>query len=421
MAQTIKSEVSAMFPPNTRDLWINHYQGYFDQKYDADLYLGTDGNQCHAICVLKSSGTKLYLEGINTKKHLNLIEYKPYNGVATGFLSGEFDGVTYSGIWRNKDKNIYFPFRWKLNINQADLPLANYSTAKWVRKYEGKLNGTNLKLSIEKNNEIFTYILQENGIKKKDAIVDTSKSVVLLLLKANGMLLDQKYAVIDTSDLSKINIIKLDEEEEVVITTLKSSEVLNYIDYNYADLLTMIEVEKPSLGKQKFDDWLDISIKSWIQSNTKDTKTLTSHDVGASDRWKDVGYAWVEVDYFDKELISGTIYLQSSKSKKTSKQSFIYDLDRNKPIKIADLFEDARDTKTYFKQVIAAKKKEKSWDTECKKWVAEDNFDFVTVRSNGLRFHTNFNSLYGEREIIIPFSELTTKYKLKNILKNVDQ
>ena len=76
-------------------------------------------------------------------------------------------------------------------------------------------------------------------------------------------------------------------------------------------------------------------------------------------------------------------------------------------------------SKDYFKKVVLAKKKELKWKPEVKNWVDGQKFSYVALTDTGFSFKTDFSTIYGEKEIIIPYQELAVNLKNRSIIKEL--
>ena len=86
---------------------------------------------------------------------------------------------------------------------------------------------------------------------------------------------------------------------------------------------------------------------------------------------------------------------------------------------LQDIFESKFDSKEYFRLIVSARIKEINWKAEDKNWVNNQNFNFVTLSDKGVIFRTKFSTIYGEKEIIIPYSYFSQNLKNKNFLKDL--
>ncbi|MBC7884750.1 MAG: hypothetical protein H7X99_04710, partial [Saprospiraceae bacterium] len=209
----------------------------------------------------------------------------------------------------------------------------------------------------------------------------------------------------------------VDENGDELIIPLKSERRLVYECYEYADYYSRMECVRPMTGYKKFDIWIETAFKDWVRANLEKFKSIDSGDIGTNERWSQTAYGWVDVDLFLNDMISGTIYMQSSWSPVTRKKAFIYDLKNGKEMILQDIFERNFESKSFFDLLIPAMKKEFHSKPELKTWIEGQRFEHITIKDNGISFKTDFNTIYGEKEILIPFANLTDKLKHRSLIK----
>jgi hypothetical protein len=53
-------------------------------------------------------------------------------------------------------------------------------------------------------------------------------------------------------------------------------------------------------------------------------------------------------------------------------------------------------------------------DATFQKWIKTEKFEYFTIRKDGLNFISNFNSIFGEQNCTIPYSELKDYLKAES-------
>ena len=164
---------------------------------------------------------------------------------------------------------------------------------------------------------------------------------------------------------------------------------------------------------------MESKFRQWSQENISRLKSGNHDASGTTDRWIQAVDGWVEIDLFLRDLISGTIYLQSSLATGTVKIPFIYDMKSDKEVVLNDIFDNKFDHKAYFQKEIEMQKEAINWDISIKKWIANQPFTYGTLCDDGISFTTDFSTIYGEKEIVIPYTEIKQFIKNKNLLKDL--
>ncbi len=414
-----KSQVSAMFPPNTRDLWINYLSGTIDGLHVVDMIIGTDGRSCKGLYTLRNSGVSFTFEGDDNDHQLKLVELNA-EGRHTGFLFGSYDGQSFDGLWMNTKKNLALPFKLNFVNSFSDYKGVSSDKCQWYQCFSGKLDNKQIKLTINRDKDIYTCQVWQDDRKNVDIVTGkTDGNLTILDLNIPKTLLNNKVAILDTSNLSRIEIKYKNEIGNETSTSLKSERRLEFDSYEYADYLSRLECVRPVLKHKKFDSWIEKKLVEWMDDNISKLKSTNPKTIGTYERWTQLFNGWVEIDLYLDDVISGTIYMQSSQQSITEKIPFIYDLKNSKDIQLQSLFNEDFDSKDYFTQVIPAKKKEVKWKPEIKNWVEAQKFSYVTLKDTGICFKTEFSTIYGEKELIIPYKELAIHLKNRSIIKEL--
>jgi hypothetical protein len=412
-----KADVREMFPANTKNLWINYLSGSIDNKHTADMIIGTDGHTCKGLYTMRSSKTTFFFEGEEREKQLHLAEM---NGDArfTGFLNGQYDGASFVGQWMNKDQNIVLPV--KLDLVNA---FENFTPNKkllhqWNRIFVGAVAGKSLKLQIAKNENSYQGILSDGeNERKRETTAGTGSRVEMLRFDFNNSVFSDKWIMLDTSNLEKVDVIYPDQDGYEMVTTLRTENLIEYDLYEYADYNSRLECIRPVTGSKRFDSWMNSVFKKWLDHNLKSLKNIEKDDVGTNERWVQCAHGWVEVTYFDGMLISGTVYMQTSWDQETAKIPFIYDLRYGRALNLQDIFDNKFDSKEYFRILVPDLVKSTSWGAGIKSWVVNQNFDHVCLKDEGIGFSTPYSTIYGEREIVVPYTSIQQNLRARYVLK----
>jgi hypothetical protein len=414
-----KAEIKEMFPANTRDLWINYLSGTIEGGHTVDMILGTDGHTCKGLYTMRNSKITYYFEGNELNQQLRLVE-TDIDGKATGFFYGKYDGQTFEGLWMNKSKKLALKFHLDFVNSFYDFQPERCRYTQWLQFFSGKIHDKPVKLSIKRDQDIYTSELWHDGKKYKDAqpVIGESR-ITNLTFNGTNSILDNKSIVIDTQDLEKINISNLDEGSYETTQILRSERRMTFDCYEYADQTCRLKCVRPLLTHKNFDAWIEKKCQEWISGSKHD---MTSNKISAlnlGDRWSQTADSWVEIDLFLDDMISGRIYFQSSWRNGTVQQAFIYSLKDSRELTSKDLFSPDFDYTTFFNTEINVQKNEIHPNSQSVEWYKNQPFDKMTLKPDGFSFVSNFSTIHGEREILIPYISLADKIKNKSILKDL--
>ncbi|MFZ1748812.1 MAG: hypothetical protein WAU01_01410 [Saprospiraceae bacterium] len=413
-----KSDVRQMFPASTKNLWINYLSGTIDGTHIVDMIIGTDGQTCKGVYTMRNSQVSFIFEGEEIDDQVHLIEYNT-DMRASGFLKGRYDGEIFEGDWLNGDKNLTFVVKLSF-VNSFEVFQPKKCLQKqWQRLYSALIDNQSVQLSIAKDELEYKLCLRQQDKRMKSTVKGKGKRVEMLEFDFENTVLKDKWIMIDTSTLEKIDIVSIDENQYQSTYSVKADAILDFECFEYADYTTRMECVLPVSQNKKFNKYIEDYFTSWFTDNTKRLQSIKKDDVGTKDRWKESASGWVDIDLFTGELISGNMYMNTSLAQGTQKKSFIYDLKNNKLIQLVDFFDDKVDCKGYFENIISDKKKNIPWKQELKSWISQQDFAFVTLKDIGFCFSTDFNTIYGEREILIPYEDVEISIKDKYLLKDI--
>ncbi|MEY3421596.1 MAG: hypothetical protein RIR48_1892 [Bacteroidota bacterium] len=401
-----KSDVRDMFPANTKNLWINYLSGLIDNRHAADMILGTDGHTCKGLYTLRSSNTTFFFDGENQGQNLKLAEMNDVSRL-TGFINGSYDGISFDGQWLNKDKNLQFPFKFSfVNAFENYTPDDRISN-QWIRTYKGTSSDKTFDLQIKRDPATFTFKYSDQTKSKYSKVLDAQGYRVEVLKPGfDSTILDNKWVMIDTSNLDKIDIIYPEENGYEVVSSLRLDEAVQFTNYEYADFHSKMECITPVTRSKRFDAWINSLFKSWLDDNIKKFKSTHPDEAGANERWIHNANGWVEVELYESDVISGMIYMQSSFNTKTEKIPFIYDIRYGKELKLQDIFDSKFDSKAYFNTLIPEMVQLANWHPDIRMWFKNQSFNISCLKEKGISFSTQFNTIFGEKEMIIPYEKV---------------
>jgi len=395
-----------MFPTNTKNLWINYLSGTFGDKHVVDMIIGTDGKSCKGLYTFRSSKATLFFDGNDSKEEILLAEMDAKSKF-TGYLFGKYDGNALVGSWLNKDKTTQVPVKLSFVNNFTDYNPDLRVEDQWVRTYQGVVKEKNIKIQLKRCGKKYECTLyDENNSKQKDTASISGKRVDFLKLQLSNSVMSDKYILVDTSNLGKIDVVLPDETGYEETYTLIISSQLEYAMYEYADYHSTLECIRPIVSNKKFDMWMTTVFKKWLSDHVTKLKSVHQEEIGTKERWVQSANGWVEVHYFDNDLISGHIYMQNSWQTATVKIPFIYDLKVGKELKLQDVFDDKFDCKAYFSLLIPDKVKSTKWQKNVNSWVIKQPFEHVCLTENGFSWSTSYHTVYGEKEVLMPYSEV---------------
>lgn len=411
-----RAEVRSMFPAQTKNLWIHHMKGHIAGLHHVDFILGTDGQQCKGVYILESSKARFYFEGEDRNESLDLVE-QTRSGRVTGFISGIYNGQNLTAVWTDIHKIQRIPVVCTLWSHDTAAPPEACPSAESISVYEGMAGNEKVKLFVRKNEDkcaLQWYI----GEKQYEEEIRLPASGRFFTLNNKCPLLNGKKLHAPTDDWTGTSDLDLVDNDRIYKLSVKQQ--LDFECYEFADFATRMELIKPKSDHKKFNSWLEQKFRLWHMENKLRKDNKPDHEYAVADRWKYSIYGWVEVYFFNNELISGIIYRQNSQETHTDKQAFIYDLSGGRELTLSDIFGKNFNAQEYINRVIAARKKEMALSDSLKKWADGQTFRNLALKPSGISCTTDFHPVFGELEIMIPLTELKTNIQLKSLLKELN-
>ena len=185
----------------------------------------------------------------------------------------------------------------------------------------------------------------------------------------------------------------------------------------YADYMTSYDLSFPKTKYTNFNKWIENQTGQWMKrcrkytDNAKKRHAENAVQLRASLR----AYGWCNIDMISDQLISGQLTFMNTWSKKQEGKNINFDFYTAKEITLKDIFKKDFDYQKFIRNYInkTINKHKRYRDYEFRKWLAEEDFPYFTLREEGISFSTNFNMLYGQQQIVISYDTLE-KYLKKN-------
>ena len=186
-----KEEVRALFPAGTKNLWINYLSGTLCGSHVVDMILGTDGHTCKGLYTLRNGNTTFFVEGEDNASELRLIYYnKDYR--ATCFMSGKYDGLSFTGIWENTSRNHSYPVTLGLVNSFEEYIPQKCRQDQWIRIYRSTVGNQDISVKLSRENASVAYRFYDNGKKYSDLALLKGSRNEIIPIEAPGSVLDKK-------------------------------------------------------------------------------------------------------------------------------------------------------------------------------------------------------------------------------------
>ena len=189
-----------------------------------------------------------------------------------------------------------------------------------------------------------------------------------------------------------------------------------YGQESYFDETGLFGFLYPFLEDEVFDNWIEKKVSTGRQVfNTYLADTRADHSKH-----------FIRGDFFitalSKKIISGYLYYSGNMSNNISTIPFIYDRDKSKFYKIGDILRSDFDYAFFLDQYLGKIKRGRmiKEESQVQSALKKENYKHYVLSNDGILFFTDFNTLFGRRSILVPFTELEgliNNKTIKNFIK----
>lgn len=406
-AQVASDQVKRLFGKPKKIKWIRHYTGKLGQVNDISMTIGYDGKRCKGRLIYAGSKEIFLLEGSLSGNRLSLKE-KDRNDQTSGYLKGYLNKLKFSGSWSNQKKN----FSQQLELNIAEAPLQHKlpcATDRWVRSYVS---------------DAHQMLIQHLGEQEFSGYISLPGFAPTFHFKNNaqtspGQLL---FELLDPyGHQSGYLQFKLQEPEDWDVTFIDlqgKSQDLNFqlqeqfaIDCTeHADYMASYDITFPQTTSTVFNQWMNQLADDWIKGCDQYISVVGANETNYRPEMRATlrAYAWTDISFYNDQLISGQLAHHKSWSGSSQGQSFIYDLSAQRELKESDIFNPAFPRRAFLWEKVKSELPNFPMYTDkgFRQWLENNEFPYLTLCMEGLCFRTEFDMIYGQQQIIIPYKEV---------------
>jgi len=197
---------------------------------------------------------------------------------------------------------------------------------------------------------------------------------------------DEELVVYPNTSLEKLH--------EISYETVSSSDASSFGSYSY-----------PIVSQKKFDNWVKQIV---TDQKVKVASSVLSTSIDYTDRFKDRSYGDFYITLLSKEIISGYLVFYNNNSNRMETFPFNYNMAEKKFYRMKDFFKNDFDYPFFLKSFIEKKKRLLLYkeDSVIKEMIRPAPFSHYVLAPGGIIFFTDFNTIYGRRNILIPYDEI---------------
>lgn len=392
-----------------------YFKGRIDDFNDINITLTCGKSDCTGqMKYLRSKATfqlkgKLYGENLELKEIDSL-------GNLSGRINGKLIGRSINAKWTNHDRSISNQLVLEQTLVADDLP-TYCGENKWITQYLHK-NGDetiHLLMQMGANNQVLGNADWNGKLYQLQGELGKNDSFSARLKSSDGQIYTLESDHYNPSRTLKATL--TDKNERSQSLTFKLKEQLAVGCVRYADYTTTYDATYPKTNDAAFNDWIESVIFEW-SNECQNYVSLNKSDVlKPENRAVHRANAWVDLTYYSKEFITGFIIFNSNWEDQPHCVSFNFDLKTGIRIIEKDLFRNIFDLPIFTKRVASNffKNHPMYMDKDFKEWIQMAEFPHFTIQREGINFSTDFDLIYGQQNMLIPYIELA-QFLQPNIL-----
>ncbi len=399
-----------------------HYLGTLDDVNDILLSFKTDGKNCLGELTYLRSQENFQVKGILQNDELRLEEIDG-EGQTSGFILATIKQNDLSGEWSNFDGTIASALSLTKVAKPSNVP-TNCSDQKWVKRYQGviKWDEVNMILHRLHTSEIQGTAFFKNQDKQYqvEGTIDTDGNMTLTFFDLGGL---QIGTLMGKEKGKNVRAEYIQKSGSKNFASFEIQNELKVVCFDYADYQTSYEIVYPQTTSNSFNKWMTQYVKDWINQCRRQVKEAKKGNslFDPSARAQHRGYVWFDMVHLDKDIISGNLYFSNTWQDQEYHKVINFDRVNGKDVELSDIIKLGKNFDPFFKQYIKQEliRHPQYVDEGFRKWVNKEDFSAFYVKKDGLAFSTPYNVIYGQAEIVIPYSKLRPFMKNNSITDNL--
>lgn len=358
--------------------WEKEYVGKIDDLFKIHLYLETDTKLYKGAYIISTTSKIRFLEGEMEKDHIVLLEYDEDLNF-TGRIEGDFNDHIFYGVWKDKNELEELSFiaydpNYSLYSNEGDWTASfeDKTSALIINKFHDQyqVSGTYQGVLI---NAYANCIDDKCQILQLVTLDDDSNEGLNLQLTQKDLFLEIKHSDGKVTTLSKSNLIAFETKE----TPLQG-------EASYETL--------PIFKDKKIEEEWTSYMESFLGSINASPSTLEDKAFKSS--------IDLIIDHLGKRYCSGVIRYQNNHYPSIKESGFVIDFKKQKVFAAESLLEG---------DPIASLIKANLPTLQEGSNLNPKTYRTLSLGMNGIIARTNMDMIYGQSQIVIPYSSLRKK------------
>ncbi len=409
-AQQLAQAASKPSPPPALNPSTEYFVGLIDDAYQVTVSLLCEGGRCNGELMYTESGVNFQLEGVQFDNRFLLQEIDEQQAVS-GFINATQNNGSIEGEWSNFDGSIGSKIQLQ-KVEDKEV-ISNATNDKWVKIYRGIILWDEVQMILHHlgQGQVFGSIYYTSQDEEEKIVGQIDQQGKLNLTIANDASMNTARLIErETNDNGfRAEFTNPDGQKNYSSFELKKQIPVAYIEY--ADYVMSYEVLYPQYTNTTFNNWVQDYIKNWIKRCRTQVKAIKENypvcepQARSSER----AYIWFEIDEIHNDLLVGSFFFSNTWNNHTSGLPINFDLKTGKPITEKNLLKKNDKTFKEFKNKYISnelKRHPKYMDSDYRAWVNKESFPLFTLQNNGIQYSTNYDEIYGQAKVTIPYEKL---------------
>lgn len=392
LGQGYSNQVMSLFDSGERGIWIRNFEGLSNDLNHVSLVLGNSETQYRGLLMEKGL-PQFFVEGDVIGQKLQLLVLDS-NEAVVGYLQGVATDSIVSAEWNYVQGQSIRNLQLERTLQFSEQ--ISCSKNKWIQSFTGRFMEDEATFFIQKEEEGQLYGLLH--LQNRD---------VSYTLKGRCLQAECSRAELQLSnhkgvDLGHVDLEIFDDQHAQIILADNTVWLFNrfqkYKVFCGSQIVrdAQLSFVIPILNDEKFDRWSQLKVNQWLKTFTK--KAVSNNgDLAAYNLWFDM-------EVLGPEIVSGLVHKETAEG--IVREAFTFDLSKGKVWSLEDFI---KDKSGFNKTVTAAIKAQKQsalleQPQPVSEWLEGQSFEHVTVRKEGLCYHTDYDPLYGSRSVVVPWS-----------------
>lgn len=308
------------------------YDGWLDGVFELDMIICNDtlgaykmksSSDIYSIYVEEKDGT-IELTEVDTDQRVS------------GYITLSPDQYGYSGQWRHIESASSYVFE----INEKGK--VSIESDVYLTKLSGVVRSRLVYITIDYGSE--TIEIQErfglqNRYKSNYQCINENCSKISI--KPEGIIGVNTVEIFkDKKGKYKMLVLTSDQNRES--TELEVIAQVSKTNKAYSDYRSMLLAEYASFGDKDLDEYMNKLQADWIIKASNELRELHQDDPNeiVADRLQHQASSWIDVELWTDDIISGVQYMQYNWKPEVEVESFLFHIDKSRPITLDDVWED---------------------------------------------------------------------------------